>query len=111
MKTDPQDTAFRKSTPWGWTSKVPRSAGADVEGTVPPTTPQASDANATYAGALSRKLDSIPEPQKNCQGWFIRIAPERPISSSSSVAGPIVRKIPMGPATLLLERSEEHTSE
>ena len=79
--------------------------------TWPPTTPQASEANVTYVGALSRKLESAPEPQKNSQARVIWMAPDLPISSSRRVAGTIVTKIPMkmtatsmmGPQVNLLE--------
>src|SRR5262249_2955493 len=58
------------------------------------------DANVRYVGALSRKLDSTPEPQKNCHGrcrandWPNSSRCPLPHAFRINSAGVIVTKMP-----------------
>src|SRR5262249_36690271 len=90
IKTDPHETAISNCSPSLLPNNVLRSSKRL------PTNPEAMAVNVRYVGALARKLDNVPDSQKNCHGY--RKFSDAARASRISSAGIIVMKMPRNSA-------------
>src|SRR6478752_1490991 len=97
MKTEPQEMAAKSAAASAPLAKNCERTSAEPSAT--PSLPAAVAANVRYVGALSRKLDRMPLPQKYSHGSFMKKCPRSglkpwPHAFRICRAGVIVMKIP-----------------